>query len=108
MSVLSDEQRELCYLYYLDDIERYLRGTLSSDRLEAILVSMANEGIAWKLTGPLRAEFDAMLADGRIQGVIQNAWDELNECVMESCYEKTYFTRADAELVRRCQQQEAA
>ncbi len=94
---------------YIDDIKAYFVGTLSPERLEQMLCSMANESdddyriVAFQLAGPLRAEFDAMLADGRIQGVIQNAWDDLNECVLEACYEKVYMLRSDAELVRRCQ-----
>ncbi len=95
---------------YLDEIEAYFAATLSAGRLESMLCAMANEAgddyvrVAFKLTGPLRAEFDAMLADGRIQSVMQNAWDELNECVLESAYEQSYFRREDAEMIRRMQE----
>lgn len=102
---LDEEMLSIAYAY-LDEIEAYFAGTLSEDRLTAMLVGMANDGIAWGLTGPLSCEFTRRIEDGRIQGVIQNAWDDLNECVIEACYEKSYFARADAELIRSSQKQE--
>jgi hypothetical protein len=89
---------------YLDDIEAYFRRELSQEHLDRMLCAMANEGLAHKLRGELRDEFDRSLGCGRIQGVIQNAWDDLNERVDPICFEKVYMHRADAELVRQSTQ----
>lgn len=86
---------------YLDEIQAFMRGDLAEEQLNAMLISMANDGLAWKLTGDLARELQQRLDDGRIQGVIQNAWDEMNECVIESCFEKMYVSRDVAELMER-------
>jgi len=97
--MLTEEQHALAY-DYLDDIQSFLAGTLSEERLRQVLCSMANDGLAWDLTGPLRDAFDRMLRDGDIVGVIQNVWDDLNECVDPCCYEKVYHTREVAALIK--------
>lgn len=102
MTITPDELT-LLYDAYLTDIESYFAGRLSHERLREMLVSMANDGFAGRLQGALRDEFDRMWATGEIVSVIQNAWDDLNECVIPSCFEKTYFTREDAALIQTCQ-----
>ncbi len=97
---------ELAY-DYLDDIEAYFRRELSQEHLDQMLVHMANHGLAHKLRGDLRDEFDRSLGCGRIQGVIQNCWNDLTDEIDPCCFEKIYMLRKDAEALNLPQGQNA-